>query len=74
MLAFTGQIVTRAGIQFPGDYEGVAYADIPPGLVAFDVMPLGLQAKIWATVFFLECFMRSIPDTGNEIVGDYRNG
>lgn len=74
MLAFTGQIVTRAGIHFSGDYEGVAYADIPPGVAAFDVMPIGLQAKIWATVFFLECFMRSIPDTGNEFVGDYRNG
>lgn len=73
MLAFLGQITTRAGIHFPGDFEGVAYADIPPGVAAFDVMPLGLQADIWGTIFFLECFMRSIPGEGNEFTGDYRN-
>lgn len=74
MLAFLGQVVTRAGIHFPGDFEGVAYADIPPGLAAFDVMPVGLQADIWGTVFFLECFMRQVPGENNEFVGDYRNG
>ena len=74
MLAFLGQIVTRAGIHFPGDYEGVAYADIPPGMKAFDVMPDGLAGKIFWTMAFLQMFMRDIPGTGNEFVGDYRNG
>eukprot|EP00567_Pseudictyota_dubia_P002922 CAMPEP_0197449586 /NCGR_PEP_ID=MMETSP1175-20131217/22110_1 /TAXON_ID=1003142 /ORGANISM="Triceratium dubium, Strain CCMP147" /LENGTH=200 /DNA_ID=CAMNT_0042981753 /DNA_START=53 /DNA_END=655 /DNA_ORIENTATION=+ len=74
MLAMAGQLTTRAGIHFPGDFEGVAYADIPPGMAAFDVMPAHLKGDIFATMVFLGCFMRDIPGTGNEFPGDYRNG
>uniref|UniRef100_A0A7S4JBT4 Plastid light harvesting protein n=1 Tax=Odontella aurita TaxID=265563 RepID=A0A7S4JBT4_9STRA len=74
MLAVVGQLVTRAGIHFPGEFEGVAYADIPPGLAAFDVMPDGLKADIFATMAFMQCGVRNIEGTGNEHVGDYRNG
>lgn len=74
MLAIVGQLVTRAGIHFDGSYEGVAYADIPPGLAAFDVMPPSLVANMVASILFLECFMRNVEGTGNEFIGDYRNG
>lgn len=74
MLAVMGQLTTRAGFHFSGEFDGVAYADIPNGVAAFDVMPLGLQANIWGSIFFLECFMRDVPGSGNEFVGDLRNG
>eukprot|EP00957_Ditylum_brightwellii_P147167 11206550-Ditylum_brightwellii.AAC.1 len=74
MLAMLGQLTVRAGFHFSGDFEGVAYADIPPGLAAFDVMPFGLKADIFATMAFLQCGVRNIEGTGNEFPGDYRNG
>eukprot|EP00565_Helicotheca_tamesis_P009646 CAMPEP_0185727754 /NCGR_PEP_ID=MMETSP1171-20130828/3355_1 /TAXON_ID=374046 /ORGANISM="Helicotheca tamensis, Strain CCMP826" /LENGTH=199 /DNA_ID=CAMNT_0028396381 /DNA_START=29 /DNA_END=628 /DNA_ORIENTATION=- len=74
MLAMLGQLVVRAGFHWDGDFEGVAYADIPPGFAAFDVMPAGLKADIIATMAFLQCGVRNIEGTGNEFPGDYRNG
>jgi hypothetical protein len=74
MLAVVGQLTTRAGIHFPGDFYGTAYADIPSGVKAFDVVPQELGLQILFTMGFLQCFMRDIPGTGNEFPGDYRNG
>ncbi|KAK1748535.1 fucoxanthin-chlorophyll a-c binding protein [Skeletonema marinoi] len=65
-LAFLGQIVTRAGIHLPGniDYAGNAFDSFPNG-----------QGQIIAFIGWLEiAFMRDVPGTGNEHVGDFRNG
>lgn len=74
MLAIVGQLVTRAGIHFDGDFRGLEYADIPPGLAAFDVMPWELKGDIFITMAFLQCFMRHVPGEEKEFPGDYRNG
>merc|ERR1711935_467679 len=67
MLAFLGQITTRAGVFLPGsiDLKGDSSDSIPTsGLV-----------QLIAFVGFLEIgFMKDIPGAGNEFVGDFRNG
>jgi len=79
-LAFLGQIVTRAGIFLPGDidYSGHAFSSYPAGIAAItgpDAIPTAGLVQTIAFIGFLECaFMRDVPDTGNEFVGDFRNG
>ena len=76
MLAFLGQIVTRAGIHFPGDIDnhGTAFADIGNGFAALNDVPLaGIQQMI-GFIGILELFaMKDVEGTG-EFPGDFRNG
>merc|ERR1719253_2266762 len=80
MLAFLGQIVTRAGIHLPGaiDYEGHSFDSFGNGWAALDgpdAIPQAGFSQILLFVGFLEAnFMKDIPGTGNEHVGDFRNG
>jgi hypothetical protein len=79
-LAFLGQIVTRAGIHLPGniDYAGHSFDSYPNGVAAIfgpDHIPTAGIVQIISFIGVLECaFMKSVPGTGNEFVGDFRNG
>ena len=80
MLAFLGQIVTRAGIHLPGsiNYAGDSIDSFPNGIAALvgpNSIPTAGLVQIIALVGLLECsVMRDIEGTGNEFVGDFRNG
>jgi hypothetical protein len=80
MLAFLGQITTRAGIHLPGniDYAGHSFDSYPNGVAALigpNSIPTAGLVQLIAAVGVLECaFMRDIPGMGNEFVGDFRNG
>ena len=74
MLAFLGQIVTRAGIYLPGDIDksGTSFDSIPNGWAAINAIPQAGLLQIVAFVGILELFvMKDI--TGGEFVGDFRN-
>jgi len=79
-LAFLGQIVTRAGIHLPGniDYSGHSFDSYPNGIAALygpNAIPTAGIVQIIAFIGVLEiAFMKSVPGTGNEFVGDFRNG
>jgi len=79
-LAFLGQITTRAGIHLPGniDYAGHSFDSYPNGVAALfgpDAIPTAGLVQMIAFIGVLECaFMRDVPGTGNEFVGDFRNG
>merc|ERR1711971_1542526 len=79
-LAFLGNIITRAGIHLPGniDYSGDSFDSFPNGIAALigpDAIPFEGQGQIIAFIGWLEiCFMRDVEGTGNEHVGDFRNG
>jgi len=80
MLAFLGQITTRAGIHLPGDidYSGHSFSSYPNGVAALigpNHIPTAGIVQIIAFIGILECaFMRDVPGTGNEFIGDFRNG
>eukprot|EP00533_Pseudo-nitzschia_delicatissima_P007231 CAMPEP_0116091032 /NCGR_PEP_ID=MMETSP0327-20121206/7286_1 /TAXON_ID=44447 /ORGANISM="Pseudo-nitzschia delicatissima, Strain B596" /LENGTH=203 /DNA_ID=CAMNT_0003582351 /DNA_START=376 /DNA_END=987 /DNA_ORIENTATION=+ len=80
MLAFLGQITTRAGVFLPGaiDKKGTLFSSIPNGWGAVegpDAIPQGGLAQIIALIAVLELsIMKDIPGTGNQFVGDFRNG
>jgi len=80
MLAFLGQIVTRSGTHLSGDidYAGHSFDSFPNGLAAFfgpDAIPQAGFAQIFAFVGALELgVMKDIEGTGNEFIGDFRNG
>jgi len=69
MLAFLGQIVTRAGIHLPGniDSSGDKFSDFPNGVAAIfgpNHIPTAGIVQIIAFVGILECaFMREVPGT-----------
>ena len=79
-LAFLGQIVTRNGIHLSGDidYAGDSFDSFPNGIAAFfgpDAIPQAGFAQSVAFVGALELgVMKDIEGTGNEFVGDFRNG
>mmetsp|Transcript_40067 Transcript_40067/g.96743 ORF Transcript_40067/g.96743 Transcript_40067/m.96743 type:complete len:204 (+) Transcript_40067:197-808(+) len=79
-LAFLGNIITRSGVHLSGniDYAGNSFDSFPNGLAAVfgpDAIPQAGLAQIVAFVGFLELFvMKDIEGTGNEFVGDFRNG
>ena len=79
-LAFLGNIITRAGIHLPGDidYSGDSFDSFPNGIAALigdNAIPFEGQGQIICFIGWLECcFMRDIEGTGNEHVGDFRNG
>ena len=79
-LAFLGNIITRAGIHLPGsiDKAGHAFDSYPNGIAAIkgpDAIPFEGIGQIICFIGFLEItFMKDVPGTGNEFVGDFRNG
>jgi hypothetical protein len=80
MLAFLGQITTRGGVHLPGpiDYSGDSFDSFPNGIAALvgpNSIPTAGLVQLIAFIGILECaVMRDIPGTGNEFVGDFRNG
>merc|ERR1711935_461385 len=77
MLAVVGYLVTAAGIRLPGDIalDGTAFADIPSGFAAISAIPESGKIQTIGFIGFLELFvMKDIEGTGNEHVGDFRNG
>ena len=79
-LAFLGQITTRGGTHLPGsiDYAGHSFSSYPNGLAALfgpDSVPDRGTVQIFCFIGLLELFvMKDIEGTGNEHVGDFRNG
>lgn len=77
MLAVVGYLITESGVRFGGpiSYDGTLFTDIPPGLEALGAIPTGGLLQIVAFIGALEFgVMRDIEGTGNEFVGDLRNG
>jgi len=80
MLAFLGQITTRNGVHLPGDidYSGDSFASYPNGIAALigpNSIPTAGLVQLIAFIGILEiAVMRDIEGTGNEFVGDFRNG
>jgi len=77
MLAVAGYLVQEAGVRLPGaiDYSGKQFADIPNGFAAFKEIPAGGLCQLLFFIGLLESsVMKDIPGTGNEFVGDFRNG
>ena len=79
-LGFLGNILPRAGIHLPGsiDKAGHAFDSYPNGIAAIkgpDSIPFNGVGQIICFIGFLEiAFMKDVPGTGNEFVGDVRNG
>ena len=79
-LAFLGNILPRAGVHLPGniDYSGHSFDSYPNGIAAIkgpDSIPFNGVGQIICFIGFLEItFMKDVPGTGNEFVGDLRNG
>ena len=79
-LAFLGNILPRAGVHLPGniDYSGHSFDSYPNGIAAIqgpDAIPFNGIGQIICFIGFLEiAFMKDVPGTGNEFVGDFRNG
>ena len=77
MLGVAGYLTTAAGIRLPGliSYDGTKFSDIPAGWEGSTAVPVAGALQVLAFVGFLElAFMKSIDGTGNEHVGDFRNG
>merc|ERR1712087_992516 len=77
MLGVVGYLVAEAGIRLPGDidYNGLSFADVPNGFAAFNTISGAGIAQIVAFIGLLElAVMKDIEGTGNEFVGDFRNG
>jgi len=77
MLGVVGYLVTAAGIRLPGliSYDGTKFSDIPAGWAGSEAVPAAGALQVLAFVGLLEiAVMKSIPGTGNEHVGDFRNG
>ena len=74
MLAFLGNIVTRAGVHLPGDidFSGTSFDSIPNGWAAINAIPDKGLLQILAFVGWLELLvMKDV--TGGEFIGDFRN-
>merc|ERR1719326_86242 len=74
-LAFLGNIVTKAGIRFPGDIDmsGTSFDSIPSGFEALNSVPTNGLLQIVLFVGWLELLvMKDV--TGGEFIGDFRNG
>merc|ERR1712137_316155 len=73
-------IVTRAGIHLPGsiNYAGASFDSFPNGIAAVigpSSIPTAGLVQIISFIGVLDCaFMKDVPGTGNEFVGDFRNG
>ena len=80
MLAFLGQITTRAGLHLPGniDYSGDSFDSFPNGVGAVfgaGHIPTAGIVQLISFVGVLECaVMREVPGMDSEFPGDFRNG
>merc|ERR1740136_225129 len=74
MLAFAGNIITRAGIHLPGniDSTGTAFDSIPNGWAALSAIPGQGLFQILFFIGILELFVMK-DRGGGEFVGDFRN-
>ena len=78
MLAFLGNIITRAGIHLPGsiDLAGDSFDSYPNGLAALfgpDAIPTDGKVQMLFAVGFLELFvMKDVTDSA-AFPGDFRN-
>jgi hypothetical protein len=77
MLAVLGYI-SQCQHRLPGlisTSANLSFADVPNGYAALNAIPAAGVAQIVMFIGFLELFfMKSVPGTGNEHVGDFRNG
>jgi Chlorophyll A-B binding protein len=76
-LGVVGYLTNAAGIYLPGDisYDGTKFSDLGYGWDASFAVPVAGALQVLAFVGFLELFvMKDIEGTGNEHVGDFRNG
>jgi len=80
MLAVLGQVITKAGIHFPGYLDRahtVAFADIPTGFGALEKIPAAGYIQFFLFIFFLEVGVMKDSANGaapGEFPGDFRNG
>ena len=79
MLAFVGNIITRAGIHLPGniDLEGDSFDSYPDGLAALfgpDSIPLEGLLQIVGVIGLLEALVMKDVTGEGEFPGDFRNG
>ena len=79
MLAFVGNIITRAGIHLPGniDLEGDSFDSYPDGLAALfgpDSIPLEGLLQIVGVIGLLEVLVMKDVTGEGEFPGDFRNG
>ena len=76
MLGVVGYLVNKAGIYLPGDISfGTPFSSLGSGWDASFAVPVAGALQVFAFVGFLELFvMKDIEGTGNEFVGDFRNG
>jgi len=76
MLAFLGQIVTRAGIFLPGDIDksGTSFDSIPNGWAAINAIPAAGLTQMILFVGFLELGVMKDVTGEAEFIGDFRNG
>eukprot|EP00588_Corethron_pennatum_P014548 CAMPEP_0194264900 /NCGR_PEP_ID=MMETSP0169-20130528/260_1 /TAXON_ID=218684 /ORGANISM="Corethron pennatum, Strain L29A3" /LENGTH=304 /DNA_ID=CAMNT_0039005231 /DNA_START=167 /DNA_END=1081 /DNA_ORIENTATION=- len=74
MLAFAGNIITRAGIHLPGniDSTGTTFDSIPNGWAALSAIPGQGLFQILFFIGILELFVMK-DRGGGEFVGDFRN-
>jgi hypothetical protein len=80
MLAFLGHVTTSNGVHFSGNIQNegtgsaIAFADIKPGLAAFDTLPSIATLQIVLFIGFLEAFVMKDVTGLAEFPGDFRNG
>merc|ERR1712087_100672 len=77
MLGVVGYLLNAGGVYLPGDidYSGTKFADCGYGFQVFDTISTAGIGQIVALIGALELgVMKDIPGTGNEFVGDFRNG
>merc|ERR1719362_2415742 len=76
MLAFLGNIITRAGIHLPGsiDSAGDSFDSFPNGWAGITSIPSAGLLQIVGFVGFLELFVMKDVTGTSEFIGDFRNG
>jgi len=79
MLAFLGNIITRAGLHLPGSInsDGAAFDSFSNGYAGATEIPLAGLYQITAFIGFLEIFVMKDAANGaepGEFPGDFRNG
>ena len=74
-LAFLGHVTTSNGVHFNGRFLGdLEFADIKPGLAAFENLPPVGTFQIVLFIGWLETFVMRDVTGEAEFVGDFRNG
>merc|ERR1711957_360864 len=76
MLAFLGEVVTRAGIHLPGtiDKAGTTFDSIPNGWAALSAVPPSGTIQLPLFVGVLETVIMMDRTGDGEFPGDFRNG